>query len=67
MPAARRSRFRAFTKGFTLRVTCFGLSSAQLTSFLALLNKIEEGWEAVVPAEDNPLARRGGPRSTPWG
>ncbi len=37
-----------------------GLSSTQLSTFLSLLTRVEEGWEKVIPAEENPLARRGG-------
>lgn len=38
-----------------------GLSTKQLGSFLSLLRRIEEGWETVVPADENPLARRESP------
>jgi DNA-binding MarR family transcriptional regulator len=37
-----------------------GLSPAQLATFLSLLTRIEQGWEEVIPATENPLARRGG-------
>lgn len=37
-----------------------GLSSTEVSTFLGLLTRIEEGWEDVIPAKENPLLRRGG-------
>lgn len=48
----------AHASGTALRAA--GLSQTQLSSFLVLLKHIEEGWEAVIPADENPLARREG-------
>lgn len=37
-----------------------GLSPSQLATFLELLRRVEQGWEGVIPAAENPLARREG-------
>lgn len=37
-----------------------GLGAAQLATFLELLRHVEQGWEAVIPEDENPHVRREG-------
>ncbi|MDO8864247.1 MarR family transcriptional regulator [Haliea sp. E1-2-M8] len=41
-------------------LTASGLTATQLATFLEYLTCIEAGWETIIPASENPLARRGG-------